>query len=344
MVKKIIILLVITFFLAQGIAFSAGNEIPKKVLKLEKKGDKALQKNEFDKAMEYYNEALKIYSEYDQIHCKIASVFTAQKNDIKALEHLEKALKINPGNSMTAKALIQKYFILGNEQLRHNKIDKANEYYLKLVGVTDAENLGKEFYSKTLYQLGVNYYIIKKYEKSNEHLLKLVKMPGIETDFAKFFSIAHYLIGMNFVQMQNLEKSDEYLFKFLEMSKEDSSSQFVAIANFIIGSNNYELLEKEAKKIEEDTSIKKVRDKKLKIAELAKEKKNIDTYLKKAIEMKPDIEDAYKYLGNYYMRCQMKEEALKAYKLLVEKFPNSSQIVVYKKIVEDIEKIISENK
>ena len=344
MTKKIIILLVLTLFLAQGIAFSAGDEIPKKVLKLEKKGDKALKKNELDKALEYYNEALKLYSEYDQIHCKIASVFTAQKNDIKAFKHLEKALEINPENSMAAKTLIQKCFILANEHLRQKKIDKANDYYLKLIGVAGAENLEKEFYSKTLYQLGVNYYIIKKYEKSNEHLLKLVKMPGIETDFAKFFSIAHYLIGMNFVQMQNLEKSDEYLFKFLEMSKEDSSSQFVAIANFIIGSNNYELLEKEAKKIEEDTSIKKVRDKKLKIAELAKEKKNIDTYLKKAIEMKPDIEDAYKYLGNYYMRCQMKEEALKAYKLLVEKFPNSSQIVVYKKIVEDIEKIISENK
>ena len=42
MTKKIIILLVLTLFLAQGIAFSAGDEIPKKVLKLEKKGDKAV--------------------------------------------------------------------------------------------------------------------------------------------------------------------------------------------------------------------------------------------------------------------------------------------------------------
>ncbi len=344
MTKKIIILLVVTFFLVQGIAFSAGNEVPKKALKLEKKGDKALQKSEFDKAMEYYNEALKIYAENDQIHCKIASVFTAQKNDIEAVNHLEKALEINPENQMAGKALIQKYFILGNEQLRQNKTDKANEYYLKLLGVSGAENLGKEFYSKTIYQLGVNYFTIRKYKKSNEHLLKLVKMPGIETDSAKFFSIAHYLMGMNFVQLQDLKKSNEYLLKFLEMNKEDSSSQFVAIANFIIGSNNYELLEKEAKKIEKDASIKNIRDKKIKIAELAKETKDIEPYLKKAIDIKPDLEDACKYLGNYYMRCQSKEEALKIYKLLVEKFPNSPQISAYKKIVQDIEKMISVEK
>ena len=344
MTKKIIILLVLTFFLAQGIAFSAGDEIPKKVLKLEKKGDKALKKNELDKALEYYNEALKLYSEYDQIHCKIASVFTAQKNDIKALKHLEKALEINPENSMAAKTLIQKCFILASEQLRQNKIDKANEYYLKLIGVANAENLGKDFYSQSLYQLGLDYFSKKEHKKSNEYLLKFVKIPGVETDFAKFFSISHYLIGMNFAQLQDFKKSDECLLKFLEMNKEDSSSQIVAIANFIIGSNNFELLEKEAKKIEEDASIKKVRDKKLKIAELAKEKKTIEPYLKKAIEIKPDIEDAYKYLGNYYMRCQMKEEALKVYKLLNEKFPNSPQVLVYKKIVEDIEKIISKEK
>ena len=341
MTKKIIILLVVTFFLVQGIAFSAGNEVPKKALKLEKKGDKALKKNELDKALEYYNKALKIYAENDQIYCKIASVFTAQKNDVKALEYLEKALDINSGNSMAAKTLIQKCFILASAQLRSNKIDKANNYYLKLIGVTGAENLGKDFYFKSLYHLGVNYFSEKDYKKSNEYLLKFVKIPGVETDFAKFLSISHYLIGMNFAQLQDLKKSDEYLLKFLEINKEDSSSQFVAVANFIIGSNNYELLEKEAKKIEDDASIKKVRDKKLKIAELAKEKKNIEPYLKKAIEIKPDIEDAYKYLGNYYMRCQMKEEALKVYKLLAEKFPNSPQILAYKKIVEDIEKIIS---
>jgi tetratricopeptide (TPR) repeat protein len=104
------------------------------------------------------------------------------------------------------------------------------------------------------------------------------------------------------------------------------------------------LLEKEAKKIEEDASIKKVRDKKIKIAELAKKTKDIEPYLKKAIEIKPDIEDACKYLGNYYMRCQNKEEALKIYKLLVEKFPNSPQLSTYKKIVEDIEKMISNEK
>lgn len=337
MTKKIIILLVVTFFLAQGIAFSAGDEIPKKVLKLEKKGYKAQQKNELDKAMKYYNEALKIYSEYDQIHCKIASVLTAQGNDIEAVNHLEKALEINPENQKAGKTLIQKYFILGNEQLRQKKIDKANDYYLKLIVFSGAKNLGKEFYSKAMYKLGVNYYAMKKYEKSNEYLLKLVKTPGVETDFAKFFSISHYLIGMNFVQAEDLKKSNEYLLKFLEMSKEDSSSQFVAIANFIIGSNNYELLEKEAKKIKDDTSIKNIKDKRLKIAELAKENKNIESYLKKAIEIKTDYEDIYIYLINYYIECMRKEEALKIYKMLAEKFPNSKNLPLYKKIIEKLD-------
>jgi len=336
MTKKIIILLVLTFFLAQGIAFSAGNKIPKKVLKLEKKGDKAQKKNELDKAMEYYNEALKIYSEYDQIHCKIASVFTAQGNDIEAANHLEKALEINPENSMAGKTLIQKYFILGNKQLRQNKIDKANEYYLKLIGFARAENLGKKFYSKAMYRLGVNYYAMKKYEKSNECLLKLIKIPGVETNFAENFSISHYYIGMSFFQLQDLKKSDEYFLKYLELNKENSTSQFVAGANFFIGSNNFELLEKEAKKIEEDTSIKNIRDKRLKIAELAKEKKNIEPYLKKAIEIKPDYEDTYIYLINYYIRCTRKEEALKIYKMLAEKFPNSKNLPLYKKALEEI--------
>ena len=336
MTKKNIILLVVTFFLAQGIAFSAGNEIPKKVLKLEKKGYKAQQKNELDKAMKYYNEALKIYSEYDQIHCKIAEVLTAQGNDIEAVNHLEKALEINPENQMAGKTLIQKYFILGNEQLRQNKIDKANEYYLKLIGFAGTKNLGKEFYSKAMYRLGVNYYAMKKYEKSNEYLLKLIKVPGVEANFSENFSISHYYIGMSFFQLQDFKKSNEYFLKYLELNKENSTSQFVAGANFFIGSNNYELLEKEAKKIEEDVSIKEVIDKKTKIVELAKETKDIEPYLKKSIEIKPDSEDAYIYLTNYYIKCMRNEEALKICKMLTEKFPNSKNLSLYKKIIEEI--------
>jgi hypothetical protein len=43
-------------------------------------------------------------------------------------------------------------------------------------------------------------------------------------------------------------------------------------------------------------------------------------------------------LGNYYFLCQDYENAMQAYRTLIEKFPDSQDINTYKKFLGDIEK------
>ena len=89
----------------------------------------------------------------------------------------------------------------------------------------------------------------------------------------------------------------------------------------------------------EDKNIKEPR---IKISILAKNRSEIEKYLTKAIELKPDLEQAFVIIGNYYYLCQDINNALKTYLTLVEKFPNSKDISTYNSFIEILKKEFSE--
>ena len=74
------------------------------------------------------------------------------------------------------------------------------------------------------------------------------------------------------------------------------------------------------------------------IATAAKASTGIQPNLAKAIELKPDLEDAFIDLGNYFFYCQDFDNSLKTYNDLITKFPTSPSIITYKSFMQNIEK------
>jgi tetratricopeptide (TPR) repeat protein len=139
------------------------------------------------------------------------------------------------------------------------------------------------------------------------------------------------MVGLNAEFANEIQTSTQYLTRFLEEAKDSSEhAQFMPLANFLLGSGHMTLLKEEVKKMADS------KDKIKKIAELAKSQSQIETYLTRAIELKPDLEPAYMNLGNYYYYCNDLEKTITTYKTLIEKFPNSPDIDQYNNFLKEI--------
>jgi tetratricopeptide (TPR) repeat protein len=353
----------------------------KKITKLMKKGDEKAKKNELDKAFECYNEVMKLSTEYAPVYLGMARVYEIQKKFDNAIESLEKAVKIQPDytdaiqmltnilirmgkqvasqkqleksnqyylkvleipgikNSAEDK-LIEANFQLGFNYTRMNDPAKSNEYFLKLMEFPGLDTSDKEIFVKASYQMAANYFNLKEFEKTEKYLSKLIKVDGLKPNFLEIYTISHYLAGLNASQLKKYEKANEYFFEYLEVTQNNPSDQFRPVVNYLVGSNNYDLLQKKVEAIKSEDK----QDMRKKVADLAKETKNIEPYLSKAIELNPSLEPAYLILGNYYFLCQDYEKAMQAYNTLVEKFPDSQDIDIYKRFLKDIEKESSQEK
>lgn len=347
----------------------------KKITKLMKKGDKYAGKDQLDQAFESYNKVLELSTEYAPVYLAMAQVYEKQKKFDDAITNLEKSIKIQPDSTpainMLTKILIamggqlasrnqteksneyflkvleipgikdsakeqlnQAIFQLGFNYSRLNKPAKSNEYFLKLLEFPGLETADKEKFIKASYQIGANYFTLKKFEKAGECLSKVIKIDGLKTSFLQVYTLSHFLAGLNTSQLKKYKESNEYFIEYLDVTQNNPSDPYRATVNYLIGSNNYELLQKEIAVIKND----KKKDMRERVAQLAKGKKNIQPYLAKAIELNPNLEPAYMLLGNYYFLCLDYENAMQAYRTLIEKFPNSQDINTYKNFLKGIEK------
>jgi tetratricopeptide (TPR) repeat protein len=347
----------------------------KKITKLMKKGDEKAKKNEFDKAFELYNKVLELSTEYAPVYLSMARVYEKQKKFDTAIENLEKAVDIQPDFTDAIRMLTKNLIGMGKQAASRKQLEKSNQYYLKVLeipGIKNAANdqlieaifqLGFNYprlnnptrsneylfkllafpgletsdkgkFVKASYQIGVNYFKLKEFEKAEEYLSKLVKVDGLKTNFLQVYTISHYLAGLNARQLENYKKSNAYFSEYLEVTQNNPSDQFRPAVNFMLGSNNYNLLQKKVEAIKSE----KKEDMRKRVAALAKETKNIQPYLSKAIELNPSLEPAYLILGNYYFLCQDYENAMQLYNRLIEKFPDSQDIETYKRFLKDIEK------
>jgi len=346
----------------------------KKITKLMKKGDEKAKKNEFDKAFEFYNEVMELSTEYAPVYLAMAQIYEKQKKFDNAIESLEKAVKLQPDFTDAVQKLAEILVGVGGHVASLKQLEKSNQYYLKVLEIPGVENVAKgqliqaifqlgfnytrlnnpaksnEYFSKLLkfpgfetsdkdkfvkvsYQIGANYFNLKEFEKTEEYLSKLVKVDGLKTNFLEIYTISHYLAGLNASQLKKYEKSNAYFLEYLDVTQNNPSDQFRPAVNYMVGSNNYDLLQGKVASIKSE----KKQDMRKKVAELAKETKNIQPYISKAIELDPSLEPAYLVLGNYYFLCQDYEKAMQAYNTLIEKFPNSQDIDTYKRFLKDIE-------
>jgi tetratricopeptide (TPR) repeat protein len=378
MSKKWYVLLVLVLFVFQGLVLNAADAPPKKVAKLMAKAEKAMKKNKVEKAMESLNKALELAPEYGPVYFTIGRIQMSQKKFDEAIANMDKAMKFDSENTQIKQYFAKTMFQLAREALSQKLIKKANDYFLKIVTIPGIDTIEQKLYMETLYQLGqnyfslrdlkksneywekvltipnldtidaklvfqvtykvgINYYNLKDFAQSNVYFGKLVALPAAQTDNPKIFATAHYLMGLNASQLKESEKSNQYLKKFLELNADPAvnNPQLGPLANFIVGSNEMAALDKDVQKVREDKNVK---EKKEKIAELAKGKASIIDYLNKAIAGQPNLEPAYMHIGNYYYYQGDKVKAIEAYKTLIVKFPASPDLATYKNFLTDLEK------
>ncbi len=347
----------------------------KKIEKLVKKGDKSVKKQDFPKAMEYYNKALELNNEAGIVYHHIAVAHQAQKQYDEAIGNLEKALKYQPDLAPAAKTMIQMCMGMAQMNIKKRDYAKANEYYLKLanpviekadakiyleatynVGINyfllkkpaesneymkkvlafpDLKNVDKAKFVNANYQIGANSFNMKKLEDVEKYMGTLLEVEGLKEENLKLYTFANYLIGVASKQLGKLEQSSKYLKEYIQVTQNNTADPYAPLANFMLGSNYYELLQKQIAPIQKDKELK---DKATKIAEVAKNFADVVPYLSKAIELDPKLEPAYLNLGNYYYMCRDYANATKTYETMIEKFPTSPDVDSYTKFLEDIKK------
>jgi tetratricopeptide (TPR) repeat protein len=349
----------------------------KQINKLMKKAEKSVKKNEFDKALEQYNKALELSTEYAPLHFSMGRMFDKQKKFDDAISSLEKAVKLQPDFAPAIQMLTKSLMGMGRNMAQQRQPEKSNQYYLKMMkipaietaakdqyiiaafqaginytqlqeltkaneclakvtAVPDALTLNKKAYVNSIYQMGLNHFNLKKYKEADKCFKKILEMEDqLKPEFLRVLSMSIYLSGVNANQMGESKRSNDALLRYLELTKENPSDQFAPIANYMVGSNNFDLLEKEITPIKNDE---KEKEKKTKIAEIAKKHTDIAPYLEKAIQANPKLEPAYMTLGNYYYYCKELEKAITAYQALVEKFPGANDAATYKSFLESLKK------
>lgn len=335
MLKRIFSVVVVVALLVSCTALIAQDKqeqkVSKKALRLMKKVDKAMAAKEFDKALESIQKVMDVAPEYAAPHFKKGIILKEQQSYSEAASCLEKALQYQPQYPGAGDALAETLNLLANEMRKNKDLDKAVELYLKIIDLSDVGEAGKRIQTEAYFQLGISFYWLKKPGLSNENFIKFIKIPGVENDYKAIFITASYIMSINSSKLKLYAQSNEYMFKFLELSTApEVNKNWIPLAYFIIGSNGFELLQKEVAK-KEKTDIEGV-------AKLAKADKIIAANLSKAIELGANLEEVYLTLGNYYYLCRDIDNAIKYYKMLIEKFPNSPDIATYNDFLQQLEK------
>ncbi len=339
--KKHLILVIIILFLLStfnGVLSGEDVKIPKKALKLEKKGDKATKAKELDKAMELYKQALEIFPDMETVHYKIAYIFAVSKKYKESIDELFTTLKINGNNENAKKMLMNISLKHANQLFQKRNLEEANNFFLKISEIEGLNAIDDKFLKEINYWIGYTFFQLKKMNEANDYLLKFVNTPEIVTTFPNFYATSNYLLGLNYSQANDVENSNKYLKVFVDVSKDKPDNKYLGFAKYIMGMNNFNSLKTEVQKIEKAKTKNNLLASDKKIVELSKYYKDIEDNLLFAIEKDSTLENAYVLLGNYYYLKKDIDNSIKYYKLLIEKFPGSADFEIYKVFLKDIEK------
>ena len=142
-------LLIISTLIAISLALVAVNEVKfnkeVKTMTIEElleKGTASYNKNQFKKAVKYYDKALEINNEYERLYVFKSLALDAMGKKEESFKMAKDAVKVLPDDNMLN-------FILGIKYLEHHKYTKSEEYLLK--------SIKYEANSKNYTMLGVNY-------------------------------------------------------------------------------------------------------------------------------------------------------------------------------------------
>lgn len=318
----------------------AQSDVPKKAINLVEKANDFIAQGDLEKAMDRLEKAREVYPDYAGIYATYGKISVSQNKMIEAREYFQKAMKLDP-KLQEARRFYAQLRAREGQQAIQTDMKEALEIFKEVLELEDIQQMLPNTYTQLVYTAGRLAQQLNRFEESNGFFEQFLSLPDVETQYAQFYAPTFFSIAINHAQLKNYQKSNESIKKFLELNPTvtDQNKALVARANYYIGSNNFELLEAACEKIQQDQSIEKNKEKNEKMAALASEYEDrIVPYLKKAIELDPNFEDNYKFLGNFYARQLKTDAAIEQYERLIEKFPGSNNIDTYQKILETLKK------
>lgn len=380
MTKKLsFLLLVMAVFLFQS-AIPCMAEIDKdtakKIDKLIKKAEDEIKDKKFDKAQEFYTEALALSGEYAPLFFSMGRCQLLQSKPEEGVASLEKALALNPENAELINILTQTLFSLSGQMFQQKNLTKSSEYLEKIINIPNIEAVQKEKYISSLFQLGMNYTNTQNYAKANTALEKLLAISDLLTLHKDKYFKALFQMGINYHVSQKFPKAIESFNKLRGM--EGIKPEFLQLytsATYMLGvalnqtksyadstktmqeylqltqNNPADQFAPLAKFIIASNSFdqleaelapvkadEKIKNRREEIAKIAKAKTDILPMLNEVIAAKPELEPAYLQLGNYFYYCNDLAKAIETYESLIQKFPSSPDLAGYKTFLEDLKK------
>jgi len=155
----------------------------------------------------------------------------------------------------------------------------------------------------------------------------MLGIPNVENEARQQHVLAQYMLGVDLNMLGRTDESSVFLRKYLELVGPETADSYAPVASFLVAQHEYGLLDKELGRLKADASV---TDLKARTQELARAHGDIPELLQRAIAGRPDIEDAYVLQANYFYYARDLDRAIAACQTLIEKFPNSASLEVYR--------------
>lgn len=340
MSKKMVAVFTLCLFIAlAGLSAAESKPMPKPAnkdaIKKMEKAEKAIKNKEFDKAQALLQEIIQLEPTYAPAYYFNGAIHRMKKENDQALAMLEKAVQLQPDLTLAINEYAFLLSSLAHDMNAQNQPAKAVDYYARIVVLPGLENTQKPLLIESCFNMGISAFQAQTYEKSNEAFNRLLAIPGIETDSKQNYALAQYLMGLNFSFLNKPEDSNLHLLKFLELAPTAPADQYVPLAAYLVGKNEYSQLTEEISKVKNDPAA--ASDLRVRVQNLAKSHIRIQEMLLKTLAIKTDIEDAYVVLGNYYYLARDLDQAIATYKVLIEKNPASPTLADYQNFLKNLE-------
>jgi tetratricopeptide (TPR) repeat protein len=336
--NKRIIAAAVLLLMAAGARLAAQEKLPKpatkEASKLMEKAQKAIKAKDLDGALAFCAEVQKLEPAYAPAYLAAAQIYRLKQDDENALVFLEKAVQANPQLGPAVDGYAQLLSAKARQLNAQGKPAEAVPYFSRLAAIPDLEKTRKAAYADALFNMGVSAFQARTFDVSVGAFTKLLAIPNLETESRQSFVLAQYMMGFNLSLLDKPEEANGYLHKYVELVAAEPANAFAPVAEYMIAKNEYALLDKEMAKLKAE---KEATDLKAKIRALAAQYANIPELLGKAVAAKPELEDAYLVLGNYYYLAGDLDQAIAAYKALMEKFPASAGLAEYKSFLQKLE-------
>lgn len=275
-----------------------------------KKGDFEYSKGRIEKAIEYYEKALKKDHLSFEINSKLGTMRMSIRDYNGAIKAYKKALKSNPDNS-------QIYFFMGNAYQAMGRISEAIRIYEDLLKKLDYDQYGFWSILSELYKENDENEKAKKlYEKKLKQAQKSIEEHPEDPESYHKMAIVRRYEGDHKKAVENLEKAIHL-----------NNTEPIYYSEIVDSLINLSDLDQE--KAKDDPYIQKA-----------------ISILKNAIENLENSKKVYEELSNIYLMSNQNEKAAETLKELLDKYPDHEDVYyryhnILDKNLEDYDEIIN---